>query len=174
MLGNLNHVAVAVSDLDEAVSFYRDTLGMFVSDPKDLPEHGVTVSVVRFPNMVMELLYPLGDNSPIAKFLERNPKGGMHHVSFEVDNIPQTVKDLTAKGVSLVGDGTPKIGFHGTPVVFLKPVNGVLIELEETRHVTENMGIPSQHTPFPSSKPPYDSRGVEPIQITFGTNLEED
>ncbi|MBF0188543.1 MAG: methylmalonyl-CoA epimerase [Magnetococcales bacterium] len=132
MIGNLNHVAIAVPDLESAAAQYRGTLGATVSEPLELPEHGVVTIFVRLPNTSIELLHPLGEASPIAKFLERNPAGGVHHICYEVKDIHAAVKRVTADGYRALNP-TPKIGAHGKPVVFLHPkdFNGVLVELEE-------------------------------------------
>lgn len=133
MIGRLNHIAIAVPDLDAATATYRDTLGGAVSQPLDQPEHGVTVVFVELPNSKIELLHPLGDESPIAKFLERNPDGGIHHVCFEVEDIVAARDRLKAEGARVLGDGEPKTGAHGKPVLFLHPKDflGTLVELEE-------------------------------------------
>jgi len=133
MLGRLNHVAIAVPDLGAAVARYRDTLGASVSGPQALPEHGVTVVFVELANTKTELLEPLGETSPIAAFLERNPSGGIHHMCYEVDDIIAARDRLKAQGVRVLGDGEPKTGAHGNPVLFLHPkdFDGTLIELEE-------------------------------------------
>ncbi|QBK30423.1 methylmalonyl-CoA epimerase [Roseitalea porphyridii] len=133
MLGRLNHVAIAVPDLGAAVARYRDTLGASVSAPQALPEHGVTVVFVELENTKTELLEPLGETSPIAAFLERNPSGGIHHMCYEVDDIIAARDRLKAQGVRVLGDGEPKTGAHGNPVLFLHPkdFDGTLIELEE-------------------------------------------
>jgi len=133
MIGRLNHVAIAVRDLASASARYRDALGAEVSAPQALPAHGVTVVFVDLNNTKVELLEPLGDRSPIAKFLERNPDGGMHHVCFEVDDILSARDRLTAEGARILGDGAPKMGAHGKPVLFLHPkdFDGALIELEQ-------------------------------------------
>jgi methylmalonyl-CoA/ethylmalonyl-CoA epimerase len=133
MIGRLNHVAIAVSDLDRSTALYRDTLGARVSAPLPQPEHGVTVVFVELPNTKVELLEPLGDNSPIAKFLEKNSDGGMHHVCYEVDDIRAARDRLKASGARVLGDGEPKIGAHGKPVLFLHPKDfgGTLVELEQ-------------------------------------------
>ena len=133
MIGKLNHVAIAVSDLDKAARTYRETLGARVSPPAAQPDHGVTVVFVELPNTKIELLQPLGDNSPIAKFLERNPDGGMHHLCYEVDDIVAARDKLNAQGARVLGDGEPKIGAHGKPVLFLHPKDfcGTLVELEQ-------------------------------------------
>ncbi|MEQ8166245.1 MAG: methylmalonyl-CoA epimerase [Alphaproteobacteria bacterium] len=133
MIGKLNHVAVVVPDLAAASALYRDTLGGRVSAPEDLPEHGVTTVFVDLGNTKIELLHPLGDDSPIRGFLERNPAGGMHHVCLEVDDIETAREKLEIDGVRVLGDGRPRIGAHGKPVLFLHPKDfcGTLIELEE-------------------------------------------
>jgi methylmalonyl-CoA/ethylmalonyl-CoA epimerase len=133
MIGRLNHVAVAVRDLVSATALYRDTLGAKVSEPLPQPAHGVTVVFIELPNTKIELLEPLGATSPIAKFLERNPDGGMHHICYEVDDILAARDKLKAQGARVLGDGEPKTGAHGKPVLFLHPkdFNGTLIELEQ-------------------------------------------
>lgn len=133
MLGRLNHVAIAVPDLPAATAIYRDTLGARVSQPQSLPEHGVTVVFVDLGNTKVELLEPLGENSPIASFLDKNPAGGMHHLCYEVGNILAARDRLVAQGARVLGDGKPKIGAHGKPVLFLHPKDfvGTLVELEE-------------------------------------------
>jgi methylmalonyl-CoA epimerase len=133
MLGRVNHVAIAVPDLDAATAAYRDTLGATVSAPQALPEHGVTVVFVELPNTKIELLEPLGETSPIAAFLDKNPSGGMHHVCYEVDDIIAARDRLSASGARVLGSGEPKIGAHGKPVLFLHPKDffGTLIELEQ-------------------------------------------
>jgi methylmalonyl-CoA/ethylmalonyl-CoA epimerase len=133
MIGRLNHVAIATKNLESAAKVYRDALGAKVSKPVSLPEHGVTTVFVELPNTKIELLEPLGDNSPIAKFLEKNPAGGMHHVCYEVDDILASRDKLKAAGATLTGSGEPRIGAHGKPVIFLHPKDfvGTLIELEQ-------------------------------------------
>ncbi|MET1027236.1 MAG: methylmalonyl-CoA epimerase [Dongiaceae bacterium] len=133
MIGRLNHVAIAVPDLAAATALYRDTLGARVSTPVPQPKHGVTVVFVELPNTKIELLSPLGDASPIAAFLERNPSGGIHHVCYEVDDIISARDHLKQKGARVLGDGEPKIGAHDKPVLFLHPKDfvGTLIELEQ-------------------------------------------
>jgi methylmalonyl-CoA/ethylmalonyl-CoA epimerase len=133
MIGRLNHIAIAVADLDQSTATYRDTLGADVSAPLPLPEHGVTTVFVKLPNTKIELLAPLGDNSPISKFLEKNPGGGMHHVCYEVDDIIAARDRLRKAGARVLGDGQPKIGAHGKPVLFLHPkdFDGTLVELEQ-------------------------------------------
>ena len=133
MIGRLNHVAVAVPDLAAAAAQYRDTLGAQISAPLAQPEHGVTVVFVTLPNTKIELLEPLGADSPIAKFLERNPAGGVHHLCYEVDDIIAARDKLEAGGARVLGDGEPKLGAHGKPVIFLHPKDfcGTLIELEQ-------------------------------------------
>lgn len=133
MIGRLNHVAVATSDVASAAKIYRDTLGARVSDPAPQPEHGVTTVFVELPNTKIELLEPLGDNSPIARFLEKNRAGGIHHLCYEVDDILAARDHLRAQGATILGDGEPRIGAHGKPVIFLHPrdFTGTLIELEQ-------------------------------------------
>ncbi|MCG6121155.1 MAG: methylmalonyl-CoA epimerase [Microvirga sp.] len=133
MIGRLNHVAIAVRDLEKATAVYRDTLGARVSAAVPLPEHGVTTVFVELPNTKIELLEPFGENSPIAKFLERAPDGGVHHVCYEVDDIRAARDRLVAGGARVLGDGEPKIGAHGKPVLFLHPKDfcGTLVEIEE-------------------------------------------
>lgn len=133
MIGKLNHVAIAVPDLAAATAKYSDLLGADVSAPQDLPEHGVTVVFVMLENTKIELLHPLGEGSPIASFLEKNPSGGIHHMCFEVKDIRAAAKKLSDEGARVLGDGEPKIGAHGLPVLFLHPkdFDGTLIELEE-------------------------------------------
>jgi methylmalonyl-CoA/ethylmalonyl-CoA epimerase len=134
MLGRLNHVALAVPDLAAASAMYRDTLGAKVGEPQALPEHGVTVVFIDTGNTKVELLEPLGEGSPIQAFLDKNPSGGMHHVCYEVDDILAVRDRLKATGARLLGDGSPKIGAHGKPVLFLHPKDfaGTLIELEQS------------------------------------------
>jgi methylmalonyl-CoA/ethylmalonyl-CoA epimerase len=133
MIGRLNHVAIVVPDLAWAAALYRDVLGAEVSAPVPLPAHGVTTVFVSLPNAKIELLTPLGENSPIASFLERNPAGGMHHLCYEVSDIAAARDRLTAAGARVLGDGEPSIGAHGKPVLFLHPKDfaGTLIELEQ-------------------------------------------
>jgi methylmalonyl-CoA/ethylmalonyl-CoA epimerase len=133
MLGRVNHVAIAVPDLAAAVASYRDTLGATVSAPQALPEHGVTVVFVELPNTKVELLEALGDGSPIAAFLDKNPSGGMHHICYEVADIIVARDRLVQAGARVLGNGEPKVGAHGKPVLFLHPKDffGTLIELEQ-------------------------------------------
>jgi methylmalonyl-CoA/ethylmalonyl-CoA epimerase len=134
MIGRLNHVAIAVHDIDKAAKVYRETLAAEVSGKVPLPEHGVTTVFVTLPNTKIELLEPLGDASPLTKFLERNADGGIHHICYEVDDILAARDQLKAKGARVLGDGEPKIGAHGKPVLFLHPKDfcGTLVELEQT------------------------------------------
>lgn len=134
MIGRLNHVAIAVPDLAAAISLYRDTLGANVGAPQDEPDHGVTVVFIDLPNTKIELLYPLGENSPIQGFLDKNPSGGIHHVCYEVPDILIARDNLQANGARVLGGGEPKTGAHGKPVLFLHPKDftGTLIELEQT------------------------------------------
>ena len=131
MIGRLNHVAIAVPDLGAATALYRDTLGASVSVPVDLPEHGVTMVFVELPNTKIELLGALGMDSPILKFLERNPQGGIHHLCYEVDDIASAQARMVANGARVLGE--PRIGAHGKPVLFLHPKDflGTLVELEQ-------------------------------------------
>ncbi len=133
MIGRLNHVAIAVPDLAAGAALYRDTLGAEVGAPQAEPDHGVTVVFIALPNTKIELLEPLGENSPIAAFLEKNPSGGIHHVCYEVEDILAARDRLRAAGARVLGDGAPKIGAHGKPVLFLHPKDftGTLIELEQ-------------------------------------------
>ena len=133
MIGRLNHVAFVVADLAVATAIYRDTLGAKVSVPLALPAHGVTTVFVELPNTKIELLHPLGENSPISKFLQANPGGGMHHVCYEVENILAARDRLKAAGARVLGGGEPKTGAHGKPVLFLHPKDccGTLVELEQ-------------------------------------------
>ncbi len=133
MIGRLNHVAIVVPDLGAASRIYRDTLGATVSEPVDLPEHGVTTVFVELPNTKIELLHPLGEQSPIAKFLRTNPAGGIHHLCYEVGDILAARDQLLAAGARILGDGEPKTGAHGKPVLFLHPKDfcGTLVELEQ-------------------------------------------
>ncbi|MCG8380704.1 MAG: methylmalonyl-CoA epimerase [Gammaproteobacteria bacterium] len=133
MIGRLNHVAIAVADLDAATSVYRDTLGAKVSAPVDLPEHGVTTVFVELPNTKIELLLPLGEDSPVANFVKRNPGGGVHHICYEVDDIIAARDKLVADGARVLGGGEPKIGAHNKPVLFLHPKDfcGTLVEIEQ-------------------------------------------
>jgi methylmalonyl-CoA/ethylmalonyl-CoA epimerase len=133
MIGRLNHVAIAVRDIAKASAVYRDTLGAEVSDRIAQPDHGVSTVFITLPNTKIELLEPLGEGSPIDKFLERNPDGGIHHICYEVDDIIAARDQLKAQGARVLGDGEPKIGAHGKPVLFLHPKDfcGTLVELEQ-------------------------------------------
>lgn len=133
MIGRLNHVAIAVPDLAAATATYRGTLGAKVSEPQPEPTHGVTVVFVELPNTKVELLEPLGENSPIKAFLDKSPAGGIHHLCYEVDDIITARDKLVGDGARILGDGDPKIGAHGKPVLFLHPkdFNGTLVELEQ-------------------------------------------
>lgn len=133
MIGRLNHVAIAVKDLAASMRLYRETLGATVSEPLPQPEHGVTVVFIELPNTKIELLEPLGEASPIAKFLEKNADGGIHHICYEVEDISASRDRLLGQGARILGSGEPRIGAHGKPVLFLHPkdFNGTLIELEQ-------------------------------------------
>lgn len=134
MIGRLNHVAIVVPNLEAASACYKETLGATVSAPLDLPSHGVRTIFVELPNTKIELLYPIGEESPIAKFLEKNPGGGMHHICYEVDDIYAARDKLEGDGMRVLGDGEPSLGAHDKPVLFLHPkdFSGTLIELEQT------------------------------------------
>ena len=133
MIGRLNHVAIVVPDLAEASRVYRQTLGAEVSEPQSFPQHGVTTVFAHLPNTKIELLLPLGDDSPVASFLERHPSGGMHHLCYEVEDLLAARDRLIAAGAQVLGDGEPSDGAHGKPVLFLHPRDfcGTLIELEQ-------------------------------------------
>ena len=135
MIGRLNHVAIVVPDLAAAAEKYRSSLGATVTEPVDLPDHGVTTVFVELPNTKIELLHPLGEGSPLQNFLDNNPSGGMHHVCYEVEDIGAAIDHLVEEGARVLGDGKPKIGAHGLPVVFLHPKDfcGTLVELEEVK-----------------------------------------
>ncbi len=135
MIGRVNHVAIAVPDLVAATRTYKETLGAKVSAPQAEPDHGVTVVFVELPNTKIELLQPLGEQSPIKAFLDKNPAGGVHHVCYEVDDIYAAREQLKAAGARVLGDGEPRIGAHGNPVLFLHPkdFHGTLVELEQAR-----------------------------------------
>ena len=137
MIGRLNHVAIVVPDLAAAAALYKSALGAKVTEPVPLPDHGVTTVFVELPNTKIELLHPLGENSPVQKFLDNNPSGGMHHVCYEVQDIHAAIDHLVAEGARVLGDGKPKTGAHGLPVVFLHPKDfcGTLVELEEVAGV---------------------------------------
>ena len=133
MIGKLNHIAIATPSLDCATKTYKDMLGVKISDPVDQIDHGVKVVFIELPNTKIELLEPLGENSPIENFLDKNKKGGVHHICFEVEDIDSAIMNLKRDGATILGDGKAKIGAHGKPVIFLHPkdFNGALIELEE-------------------------------------------
>ncbi|MBQ09260.1 MAG: methylmalonyl-CoA epimerase [Gammaproteobacteria bacterium] len=133
MIGKINHIAIAVPDLESASKTYKDILGANVSDPVAMPDHGVTTVFVELPNTKIELLEPLGSDSPIQKFLEKNPKGGMHHICYEVDDIYDARDQLIKNGAKILGSGEPSVGAHDKPVLFLHPRDfcGTLIEIEQ-------------------------------------------
>ena len=135
MIGRLNHVAIVVPDLAAAAEKYRSSLGATVTEAVDLPDHGVTTVFVELPNTKIELLHPLGEDSPVQNFLDNNPSGGMHHVCYEVEDIHAAINHLVEEGARVLGDGQPKTGAHGLPVVFLHPKDfcGTLVELEEVK-----------------------------------------
>ena len=134
MIGRLNHVAIAVPDLEAAAEQYRQSLGATVGAPQAEPDHGVTGIFIELPNTKIELLYPLGENSPIQGFLDKNPSGGIHHICYEVENLLEARDHLKSTGARVLGTGEPTIGAHGKPVLFLHPkdFNGTLIELEQS------------------------------------------
>ena len=134
-IGRLNHIAIAVPNITKASDMWQKALGANVSKPLALPEHGVKVVFIESPNTKVELLEPLNENSPISKFLMKNPNGGMHHICYEVGDLKSALKKLKEVGATILGDGNPKIGAHGNPVIFLKPsdFSGTLIELEEIK-----------------------------------------
>ena len=134
-IGKLNHIAIAVPNIQKASSIWKNALGANISSTESLPEHGVKVVFIESPNTKVELLEPINKQSPISKFLERNPNGGMHHICYEVANLEKAAQRLKSVGAKILGDGLPKIGAHGNPVIFLSPVDfsGTLIELEEIK-----------------------------------------
>ena len=134
-IGRINHIAIAVPDIEKASSIWKNALGANVSATQSLPEHGVKVVFIESPNTKVELLEPLNKQSPISKFLERNPSGGMHHICYEVSNLKKATQRLKSVGAKILGDGLPKLGAHGNPVIFLNPgdFSGTLIELEEIK-----------------------------------------
>ena len=133
MIGELNHIAIAVPNIDEAAKPYKKTFGVQVSEPLDQPLHGVQVVFITLPNTKIELISPLGADSPISKFLGRNPNGGIHHICYEVESIDKAIEDLSKENYRILEPGVPKIGAHGKPVIFLHPseFNNTLIELQE-------------------------------------------
>lgn len=135
MLGPVNHIAIAVPDLNAAIALY-EKMGAHISPPQDLPDHGVTVVFINLPNTKIELLHPLGEESPIKSFLAKNPSGGIHHICFEVDDIHATSRTVLEAGARILGSGSPKIGAHGLPVLFAHPADffGTLVEFEEAKH----------------------------------------
>ncbi|MDI9636367.1 methylmalonyl-CoA epimerase [Kamptonema cortianum] len=168
MIGNLNHVAIAVPDLDAAIKQYQTVFGAFVTSPQDLTGHGIRLAIVNLANTKIELITPLGEASPIAKFLERNPAGGLHHLSYEVPDIIAARDQLTAAGLEVIGDGTPQTGYHNTPILFFNPKDclGVLIELEEVKATLQQGRIEitsAVHTSHYSKEPSLE--GVEGVGI---------
>lgn len=177
MIGNLNHIAIAVADLDAAIHQYQTTFGVFVSTPRDLPDHGVRVAIVKLLNVTIELITPLGNNSPIEGFLNKNPSGGLHHLCYEVTDIEKAKKTLASDGIEPIGDGVPKPGFHENPVLFFQPKDclGVLIELEEIATAASKERIelsrigPAHKT---SKSDPRSLKGVDGIGIGFDIMTE--
>ncbi|MBY0501296.1 MAG: methylmalonyl-CoA epimerase [Alphaproteobacteria bacterium] len=133
MIGNLNHIAIAVPNLELAINQYQNVFGAFTSTPRDLTDHGVRIAMVKLPNTTIELITPLGENSPIQGFLDKHPQGGLHHLCYEVTDLAKAKDTLSVSKIQVIGDGEPKLGFHGNPVLFFNPKDclGVLIELEE-------------------------------------------
>ena len=183
MIGNLNHVAIAVPNLEAAMSQYQNIFGAFVTTPLDLPLHGVRVSLVNLPNTKIELITPLGDNSPLQNFLEKHPEGGLHHLCYEVPDLEAARNQLVTSGIHVIGDGTPLPGFHGNPVLFFTPKDcfGTLIELEQIqprkiqgRVEIERIG--PIHTINPSLATSLDGfQGVGiGVEVDFKTSTPED
>ncbi|OJW53309.1 MAG: methylmalonyl-CoA epimerase [Alphaproteobacteria bacterium 41-28] len=176
MIGNLNHVAIAVPDLNAAILQYQNVFGAFVTSPQDLPEHGVRIAVVNLSNTKIELITPLGEDSPIQKFLKTHPQGGIHHLCYEVPDIKAALQQLQAAGLQVIGDGTPKLGYQEKPVLFFNPKDalGVLIELEEVR-TAEVQGplkhISPLHTAYKSSI--HSLEGVEGVEVDVETDFRQ-
>ena len=176
MIGNLAHVAIAVPDLNAAIHQYENIFGAFVSTPQDLPLHGVRVAMVKLPNTIIELITPLGQSSPIENFLKNNPQGGIHHLCYEVTDILKARDTLTAAGLRVLGEGTPKPGYHGNPVLFFHPKDslGVLIELEEVG-VTISEGrkdappLAPVHSPRTSTE---SLKGAGSVEIAFEVDFK--
>lgn len=185
MIGNLNHVAIAVPDLEAAIKQYQTVFGAFVTSPQDLPAYGIRLAIVNLANTKIELMAPLEDASPIAKFLERNPAGGLHHLSYEVPDIIAARDQLTVAGLQVIGDGTPQTGYHNTPILFFNPKDclGVLIELEEVKTTIQQGRIEitsAVHTGHHSEEPSLEGVGGIGIKVnvdfsvpTPKDNLEE-
>jgi len=179
MIGNLNHVAIAVPDLEAAILLYQNVFGAFVLPPQDLPSHGARVAMVKLPNTTIELITPLEKSSPLQKFLKNNPQGGLHHLCYEVSDIKAARDHLTAAGLHATGDGKPKPGYHGNPVLFFQPKDslGVLIELEEipfsqTQEPAERARIGPIHTPHKSSS--QSLAGVDGIGVGIDVDFKRD
>ena len=181
MIGNLNHVAIAVPDLDAAIKQYESVFGAFVTSPQDLAAHGIRLAIVNLANTKIELMAPLGDASPIAKFLERNPAGGLHHLSYEVPDIIAARDQLTAAGLQVIGDGTPQTGYHNTAVLFFNPKDclGVLIELEEVKTAVQpgrveiTSAVHTAHHSDKSSLEGVDGVGIE-VNVDFRARTPKD
>ncbi len=176
MIGSLNHIAIAVPDLDAAIFQYQTVFEALVTPPQDLPEHGVRVAMVHFPNTKIELITPLGDSSPIQNFLLKNPQGGIHHLCYEVPDIVAAKKRLQTAGVEVIGEGTPKLGYQGNPVLFFNPKDalGVLIELEEVRisKIKDRFEI-APISPLHTHKSSVDSlEGVEGVGIRIDVDFK--
>jgi len=183
MIGSLNHVAIAIPDLDVAIHQYQDILGAFVTSPQDLPDHGVRIAIVNLPNTKIELMMPLGKNSPIQGFLQKNPTGGIHHLCYEVPDIIAARDQLLAAGITIAGDETPKIGYNGHPVLFFHPKTclGALIELEENpalrnqgRVTVSPIGRPhSPHKTTGNSLEGVDGIGIK-VEVDFRHKTPDD
>lgn len=170
MIGNLNHVAIAVPDLEAAILQYQNVFGAMVMAPRDLSDHGVRVAIVKLPNTIIELMTPLGKDSPLQGFLTKNPQGGVHHLCYEVTDIQAARDQLVAAGLHVIGDGKPKSGYHDNPVLFFHPKDclGVLIELEEiptskAQEHPEGARMATIHTPHKSTLETL--KGVDGIEI---------
>jgi len=178
MIGNLNHVAIAVPDLNAAILQYQDVFGAFVTSPQDLPEHGIRIAIVNLSNTKIELITPLDEDSPIQKFLENHPQGGIHHLCYEVPDIAAAQKQLQDAGLQVIGDGTPKPGYQGNPVLFFNPKNalGVLIELEETSSAKIQSRVDVKHiSPIHTAhKSSINSlEGVEGVEVDVETDFRQ-
>ncbi|EKE09763.1 MAG: Methylmalonyl-CoA epimerase [uncultured bacterium] len=175
MIGNLNHIAIAVPDLEAAIKQYEKTFGAFVTSPTDLPQHGIRLAIVNLLNTKIELMTPLDNTSPIAKFLERNPVGGIHHLSYVVPDIIAARDQLKNAGIQVIGDGTPQMGYHDTRVLFFNPKDclGVLIELQETKAAVQKDRVAVKsavHTGHHSNKPSLE--GVDGIGINVNVDFK--
>lgn len=183
MIGNLGHVAIAVPDLDAAISQYKNVFGAFVTSPQDLPHHGVRVAMVKLLNTTIELITPMGQTSPLKKFFVKHPAGGIHHLCYEVTNITKARDSLLSAGLHVIGDGNPMKGYHGNPVLFFNPKDcmGALIELEEITpsdtHASIQKTTPGA-IPFSPALAPDSMEGVPgiglEIEVDFKSTTPED